>query len=140
MILFLDFDGVLHGWSHAAFHQVPRINALLRDFPDLDVVVTSSWRHSESLDELAAHFDPALRPRFVGITPTCRGAEAHTRYHEILDYLDTHALGRDQWYALDDCAAFFPPGCPRLLLCDAARGYDAATDTILRRWLKRAGV
>ncbi|WP_051229165.1 HAD domain-containing protein [Paludibacterium yongneupense] len=138
MILFLDFDGVLHGWSQPAFQQVPRIDALLRDHPDLEVVVTSSWRHSETLEQLAAHFAPELRPRFVGVTPNSRGAQSYTRYHEILDYLE--ANGQDEWYALDDCAAFFPPGCPRLLLCDAARGYDAATDKVLRRWLKRAGV
>lgn len=140
MILFLDFDGVLHGWNQAAFHQVPRIEAVLRDHPDLDVVVTSSWRHSESLAELAAHFDPDLKARFVGVTPTCRGAQSYTRYHEILDYLQSHDLRDSDWVALDDCAAFFPPGCPRLLLCDAGQGFDAAAEKVLRRRLKHGGV
>lgn len=33
MILFLDFDWVLHGLGRPAFEHLPRLSAVLRDFP-----------------------------------------------------------------------------------------------------------
>lgn len=47
MILFLDFDGVLHPYPckpEQAFSAAPRLLAVLDDFPHVDVVVSSSWR------------------------------------------------------------------------------------------------
>ena len=51
LILFLDFDGVLHpeGEDHilnggADFCFLPRLEALLREFPWVKIVISSSWR------------------------------------------------------------------------------------------------
>ena len=51
MILFLDFDGVLHpeGEDHifkggVDFCFLPRLEALLREFPQVKIVISSSWR------------------------------------------------------------------------------------------------
>ena len=51
MILFLDFDGVLHpeGEDHilnggADFCFLPRLETLLREFPFVKIVISSSWR------------------------------------------------------------------------------------------------
>ncbi|WP_205895069.1 HAD domain-containing protein [Metapseudomonas otitidis] len=51
MILFLDFDGVLHpeydGQATPAdvvFCHLPRFEAVMRDHPEVEIVISSTWR------------------------------------------------------------------------------------------------
>lgn len=47
MIIFLDFDGVLHGYDGTAkdlFRHAPRFSAVLRDHANIEVVISSDWR------------------------------------------------------------------------------------------------
>lgn len=55
MILFLDFDGVLHPFfprrdrsdeENQLFGYLPRLEVVLREFPGWKVVITSSWREN----------------------------------------------------------------------------------------------
>lgn len=51
MILFLDFDGVLHPITGSTPFQIASVNALevvISQFPDLNIVVSSSWREERS--------------------------------------------------------------------------------------------
>ena len=46
MILFLDFDGVLHpepSLAKDAFCRLPLIEEILQDFPQVQIVVSSAW-------------------------------------------------------------------------------------------------
>ncbi|MFD2270984.1 HAD domain-containing protein [Undibacterium arcticum] len=59
MILFLDFDGVLHPDpcdEGERFSRLPAFEALMRDFPAVEIVVSSSWRVARTLDDLRAFF------------------------------------------------------------------------------------
>ena len=101
MTLFLDFDGVLHPLSPTAdqpeFCYLPRLSAVPRDFPDVDVVISSSWRTEFDLDALRAFFPGDLRARIIGVTPWLPGL----RSQEVSAWLAECRPGAS-WLALDD--------------------------------------
>ncbi len=140
MILFLDFDGVLHDfpppvgglWLH-----LPRLMTVLGDHPDVAVVISSSWRCSEDwLDVVPAE----LRARVVGFTPVIPRpirkqypvgyVPEPVRYQEILRYLQLARKKDVPWVALDDDRTLFPANCQNLILCKG--GLQDQEDTALR--------
>jgi len=58
MILFLDFDGVLHPMNRATgvFSLLPHFEQVMRDYPGVDIVVSSTWRETYSIEELRSVF------------------------------------------------------------------------------------
>jgi hypothetical protein len=56
-LLFLDVDGVLHpvgadySFSSRFFSHLPRLEALLREFESVDVIISSDWRLAESIEQ-----------------------------------------------------------------------------------------
>ncbi len=150
MILFLDFDGVLHPFfplpdlpddENAFFSYWPRLLRVLDDFPSVDVVVSSSWRTSENL---MAQVPESLRRRIVGLTPEIKRRTRKQypsnfvpepiRYLEIQRYLKTHKQEPTHWIALDDDPLLFPAACPQLILC--SMGFGVSEEAILRRRLE----
>ena len=114
MILFLDFDGVLHPECEvsqrgevADFCFLPRLESLLRAFPDVRVVISSTWREHKTLDELREMFSADIAARIIGATalPAPGAATRYTparREREIVAWLQARG-GLDQpWVALDD--------------------------------------
>lgn len=140
MILFLDFDGVLHPFlarfSSDAFCHLPRLEKVLREFPAVQIVIASTLRESVPLAFLVQRFSPDIAVRIVGVTPILvihdAGDVAGSRHREILAYL--RGSGAD-WLALDDDASLFPPGCAELVLCDD--GFREAEERALRVALSR---
>lgn len=76
MILFLDFDGVLHPeFCHQGekpFCHRDKLEMILRDHPQVEIVISSMWRQTRSLTELQALFPPDIGARIVGVTPDWR--------------------------------------------------------------------
>ena len=71
-IVFLDFDGVTHpepckGVNY--FCHLPLIEAVLQEYPAVDIVISSSWRDPElhSLDDLRGFLSPDIAARVVGV-------------------------------------------------------------------------
>jgi len=113
MILFLDFDGVLHPEhdgeptpADQAFCHLPQFEAVMRDFPLVEIVISSMWRYQFSLDELRARFSPDIAVRIIGKTAlTERIADKYLparREGEILDWLAATGCTDSPWVALDD--------------------------------------
>lgn len=78
MLVFLDFDGVLHPFPcHYALHFCQR--DLLEGFfrqsaqADAHLIISSTWRNHYPLDELRRWFSPDFRERIIGCTPTLDG-------------------------------------------------------------------
>jgi len=128
ILLFLDFDGVVHHWFPRAdrtdeqnqyFAYLPRVEAVVRDFPVLQVVVSSDWRLTRSLDELRAFFSEDIRPRVIGKTPSLGLPEGTPapRQREIEAFLREQKLEGTPWIAVDDHADNFEPDAP-LILCN----------------------
>jgi hypothetical protein len=123
-ILFLDFDGVLHSDFDAyetPFSQVSNFcDAVRRADPNcrIDIVISSMWRLSESLDQLRAHFPTDFHKRIVDITPDLSDFDLSpngSRQREIELWMHEHA--RDgHWLAVDDRANYFDPACKNLFL------------------------
>lgn len=121
-VLFLDFDGVLHVGNSGTFELLPDLEALLRRYPDVDVVVSSAWRTAE-LAYLRTLFSPDIAPRVIGTTPDLE-AQGLKREHEIRQVLFRHGIAR--WVALDDKPEFFPIYRRQLVATDFKVGITAA--------------
>ena len=71
-IVFLDFNSVTHpepckGVNY--FCHLPLIEVVLREYPAVDIVISSSWRDPElhSLDDLRGFLSPDIAARVVGV-------------------------------------------------------------------------
>lgn len=112
MILFLDFDGVLHPCDHGGdvFSRVAHLWEILRACPGVRVVFSTSWRESFPLDELVdmatANGGEDLAPRFIGTT----GPFLDLRQAECLAWLESNGLKGQPWIAIDDRPDWFPDG------------------------------
>lgn len=141
MLLFLDFDGVLHprATSKNLFMHIPKIEGVLRDFPHVRIVISSSWREATPLIEMQEMFSEDLRHRIIGTTPLVDiqyppGPVGH-REEEIRIYMAQSEFIGKPWLALDDEAPFFSPGCPHLILCNSLTGLDDEVELQLRERL-----
>lgn len=149
MILFLDFDGVLHpvfpradlpDAENQLLSYLPRLEAVLRDFPAVRIVVASDWRRRHSLQELQGFFAEDLRGRLVSTTPILpRTEETWTghRQQEALTWLTENNLVGASWAALDDDPENWHPGA-QLVLCDD--GFRDAEEQLLRTLLAKLGI
>ena len=163
MILFLDFDGVLHPQlrpqdylarfpglpgvqpptaGNGLFSRLPLLWRVLRDHPGIDVVFSTSWRERHDFRQLVEKATQGggedMAHRFVGVLPVIEIRSAddlpNIRYREILQYLREHGREAEAWLALDDDAALFPSGCPNLVLCE--QGFSEKEGDALRERLK----
>ena len=136
MILFLDFDGVLHGLGQPVFEHLPRFEAVLRDFPQIQVVISSAWREDYSFDALLAFFSEDVQPRIIGTTPVITNEwpphPRHVRHKEIQEFIEKTGCETRPWLALDDDQTLFPPDCASLILCEPVTGFDDEAADVLR--------
>ncbi|HXY22312.1 MAG TPA: HAD domain-containing protein, partial [Burkholderiaceae bacterium] len=72
MILFLDFDGVLHPDpcpdQSRLFENAARLADALQKFPEVGIVLSTSWRNVRPENELLDPLPASLRARVLGIT------------------------------------------------------------------------
>lgn len=148
MILFLDFDGVLHPDPcfdpQRMFEHAPRLAALLNEFPEAAVVLTTSWRSHKTFADLVAPLPWSLRARILGVTPHASAfavpprLRAYHRHAECLQWLTENQQKERAWIALDDRASWFAPDCDRLIECHSGCGLDEGAAGRLRFALLRA--
>ena len=141
MILFLDFDGTTHPYGCKIFKEfscLPRIERVLREFPHVQVVISSWWRVSDNLDQLRSYFSLDIKDRVIGSTPVI---ETHSnvildpvpRHHEILQWIFENKY-TGPWVALDDDWRGFPDDCKELIKCFPDVGVDAEIEEKLRQY------
>jgi hypothetical protein len=139
MILFLDFDGVLHPNDRIEeFCRNASLWTILHALPAARVVFSTSWRDSYDFDNLLDYVTfgggEDLANRFIGNTPNLED-EGHygRRDLEIQRWLkDNKHAGK--WLAIDDMPELFPKGCPNLHLTDGDIGLtDKDVLEIIRR-------
>jgi hypothetical protein len=111
---------------------LPQLALLIENYPDVRVVIHSSWREHQSVEHLRGQMGK-VGSRLLGVTP--QGA----RYDSIVAYLAAHPDVQG-FRILDDMASEFPqPAPPELVLCDPVRGLSAkATRKQIRSWLEDA--
>lgn len=139
MILFLDFDGVLHPFSRpqGAFSLLPDFERVMRDFPDVDIVISSTWREAHDLAQLRAIFADDIAARIIDVTPVLADTDhQHVREAEIKSWLRQRGRDGEAWVAIDDCDFFFSPRCENLILVNGETGFNPAAERALRERLR----
>ncbi len=120
-ILYLDYDGVLHhedvwrhprrglyfgakGKGHTLFENAALLERLLEPYPDVFIVLSTSWVPSLRYSYAAAKLTPGLKKRVIGATFHTRMNRnvfnRLTRAHQVLDDVDRRQPGA--WVAIDD--------------------------------------
>ena len=141
MILFVDFDGVLHPQNKGAvFTCTSVLWAVLRLHPHLRVVISSSWRWDRSLENMkrlvTANGGEDLAGRIVGVTPKLRHTiYAGSRQLECEAWLQANSLSDMPWLALDDMPELFEADTSHLYQVDARFGLRDADVVRLSRSL-----
>jgi hypothetical protein len=155
VILFIDFDGVLHPENLSSrqplLSQLPLLEGVLREFPTVEVVISSTWRLKWpdphlATSELRKHFSLDIAPRVVGVTPNHLtldgklapdGLSLYHRHWEIEMWLRTHRVPGTPWVALDDRAYSFKPFLKNLMEIDPTTGLTVEDLQELRRRFKQ---
>lgn len=134
MILFLDFDGVLHPEpcydADQLFCRLPLLENLLREFPNVSIVVSSTWRDTHTVEELRALFSADIGRRLIGVTPSWRELPelvetiGFQRHAEIEAWLRQAGTPWEKWVAIDDKSWLFKPFLPNLVRCNTDIGMN----------------
>jgi hypothetical protein len=109
VVLFLDFDGVLHSSDDAVldessrlvpspklFRWTPLLEEALSPYPEVRIVVSSDWRRLFDDDALVKLLGVRLGERFIGVVQCFGGS----RRDEILEEARRRELVC--WLAIDD--------------------------------------
>ena len=127
IILFLDFDGVLRRLTSdpSRFDKdcLDCFELLIRQCPEVKIVISSTWRFAMSLAAIRKRFSPDVAEKIVGVTPEAPINSLHDRYKEICAYLKRPGVEAKCWIAIDDDPELYPQGAP-VLLTDPNTGFD----------------
>jgi hypothetical protein len=147
MILFLDFDGVLHEdpcFDEARlFARAPELVQALAPFPEVRIVLSTSWRSQSTLAEMTQPLPDGLRQRVIDTTPLATSADTpaalrpYRRHAECATWLRSQGHEQTPWVALDDRPSLFAPHCEQLILCDSNVGFVDASARRLQAALLR---
>jgi hypothetical protein len=146
MIIFLDFDGVLHPEcdgspvpEEMAFCHLQRFESVMRDFPAVEIVISSTWRYQFPIEKLKAWFSEDIQARIIGTTPLIEREEGKylpaRREGEILQWLAENGRRDSNWIAIDDAAWQFLNHRSRLIACVPWKGFNDQAATALRNML-----
>jgi hypothetical protein len=134
VILFLDFDGVLHpdpcARRERLFEHAPRLAQALEPFPEVCIVLSTAWRNMHPLGHLMGCLPEPLSRRVIGSTPNFGDFAArpklvpYRRHAECEQWLLAQDHMALPWLAIDDRAHWFEPYCESLVACDPAIGFD----------------
>ena len=146
MILFLDFDGVLHPAVCTSDAELlccrPLLEAVLQECPQVEIVISSTWREARTLVQLQSMFSADIGARIVGVTPMWQDVQdemsmgTYVRQAEIEAWLRQAGRTWEPWIALDDQPWLFRPFLPNLVRSDPATGLTEAVCTMLRTKLQ----
>jgi hypothetical protein len=148
LTLFLDFDGVVHPqpcFRENVFCRLPLLEDVLREFSEVNIVISSSWREHYGLAELKDFFSQDIAPRVIDVTPFYRDpAFDHLknpptdfeRQWEIEAWCDENQRHASNWIAIDDYAPWFEPDCPNLLVTSSKSGFTRDDQASLRAMIK----
>lgn len=145
MILFLDFDGVLHPEichceADLLCHR-PLFESVMRDCSWVDIVISSTWRESRSLEQLKGLFSSDIGARIIGVTPHWRDIQdassmgTYVRQAEVEGWLRQAHKAWEAWVALDDKPHLFRPFLPNLVKSDPTTGLTEEVCSTLKQKL-----
>lgn len=140
-VLYLDFDGVLHhedvyrhprrgiyfgpkGVGHTLFENAPLLEHLLTPYPDVLIVLSTSWVPSLRYSRAVSKLPPGLKARVVGATFHTRmnrnSFDCLSRAQQVLADVDRRQPGA--WVAVDDTLGWPKESMPHFVACDPGAG------------------
>jgi hypothetical protein len=144
-ILFLDFDGVLHPLHCPAsqhFCHLHQFEATIGKLPNIEIVISSTWRMQRSLTALKGFFSKHVADRIVGMTPlystledipdTLVNYQREAECHAWLQQSGKIAMG---WVELEDSEWNFRPFNKNVFLVDGTWGLDSQTSRLFTNFL-----
>lgn len=141
LILFLDFDGVLHPeHCHASKHFccLPILEDALRRAPECKLVITSTWRLEQTVEALRQRFSRDIAVRIAGVTPMFSELKqvpntliSYPREAECHAWRWANGVPHLPWLAVDDRSWNYRPFCNSLLLVDGSTGLTGHTGSQL---------
>lgn len=142
-VLYLDFDGVLHhedvcvdrklglyfgkvaqsqgqnhGHCHRLFEHAPLLEALLEPYPEVRIVLSTSWVLWRGYEHARARLPSSLAQRCIGATFHKR--MVRNRFQDMPRgmqiWLDVTRRNPEAWLAIDDTDEDWPAWCRDLLV------------------------
>jgi hypothetical protein len=150
--VFLDFDGVLHPepcWPENTFCRKELLEEVLREFPQVPIVISSTWRETHSMGDMKAMFSPDIAVRIVGKTPYLRNPRKNDilncdgepppweRQWEIERWMGKNRAMGSPWIAIDDRPRWFKDECPNLLVTSSKIGFSKSDQETLRQMIEK---
>jgi len=157
LVLFLDFDGVLHPQDCPAQEMFCFMGNFVDAMRIIDpehrmpIVISSMWRHRVSVDGLRSRFPGDIASQIVGATPykTLAEVEAITdwtiyggieskkrhRQREVMQWMNEFAPDGD-WIAIDDRPQYFHRNEPRLFVVPG-EGLSGFTTEVATSFISR---
>lgn len=90
------------------FEYADGLAAALASFPDVRIVISSTWREHFRPEALLRLLPPSLPDRMIGYTPFCsQSREDGTRLSGVELYMEGNGISGESWIALDDQARLF---------------------------------
>lgn len=126
LILYLDYDGVLHHESvlwdpkigaylsapegYVLFQHVELLEQLLAPYPQVQIVLSTSWVRRYGCSKSAKNLRPGLRSRVIGATyhSSMREHEFTALPRGLQVYSDVAKRRPRDWLALDDVTEGWP--------------------------------
>ena len=148
-ILFLDFDGVLHPeHCHESRHFccLSILEDALRQVPECQIVITSTWRLEQAYEDLLERFSPDIAAMIEGVTPrycdltnvpnTLVGYEREAECHA---WLWANDVPHRRWVAVDDRSWLYRPFAKSLFLVCGRTGLTEHQGAQLAECLRALG-
>ena len=136
ILLFLDFDGVLHPLYSPIdkhFTNLKFFEESIRQYSNISIVISSSWRHHHTMDEIQAFFAVDIQRRIIDSTRHVEISKATNRYDEIIDYLKHMNQTQCYWIAIDDARSEFPEDLRNVVFCKPNLGFDEEAAKLLHQ-------
>lgn len=134
VLLFLDFDGVLHSYQSYysgknLFEKLPLFLDILKKVANDEIVISSSWAKKRTTETLRQYFPKSFENRVIG------GIHKQTdnRGNDIKKYMKDRGES-GPWIALDDMAVFNEND--PIVWTDWATGLTEDTASVLRKALQ----
>lgn len=118
-IIFTDIDGVFHDGNTQLFVWAEYLWDLIAPYRVM-LVIHSSWRHTNSLDEIRSRFPSYLKERILACTEGADPYESVMRFVEMSDVSD--------FIVIDDDVSRFPSDWiagGRFILCETGSGLSS---------------
>lgn len=124
-LLFLDFDGVLHPEDDiktSFFCNMPYFLDFLQHFPEVEIVLHTTWLLESSLAQLKKNFPEEIQYKIIdSCTPT--QFDDNGGYLDIKNFIN-NKYPHSTWLAINDKKHLFIDHFDKVFFCESIIGLD----------------